>query len=237
MHGGAGGASIELFVFKMRRAKVYPYTMNISGSYSRVAVTYAQKIFDELSYKPKDRELLNAFADKLGANSRVCDLGCGPGQVACYLKLKGLNSFGIDISPGMVEEAQRRNPDLDFLVGDIFCLPLKDEEVDGVVAFYSLIHIEKKEMPKALVEIKRVLKPGALFLFSFHIGDKTEHLSQWWGQEVNIDFHFFEVSDLSAMAQTAGFKIVEIIEREPYEEKIEVQTRRAYFLVQKPKDN
>jgi trans-aconitate methyltransferase len=53
----------------------------------------------------------------------VCEMGCGPGQVAGYLRDAGLAKlFGLDLSPRMVEQAQRLNPDISFQVGDMLAL-------------------------------------------------------------------------------------------------------------------
>ena len=207
--------------------------MDIAKSYSQVAVDYAEKIFHELDGKPKDREILDRFAQMVGKDASVCDLGCGPGQVARYLKSKDLKSFGIDISPGMIERASLLNPDLEFQVGDMRALPLPDNALDGVAAFYSLIHIGKKDLPRVFLEIKRVLRPEGLLLFSFHIGDQTIHLDDWWGHKVNLDFHFFESAEIRPLVLNSGLKIIDVIEREPYDEKIEHQSRRAYFLAKK----
>ena len=111
--------------------------MNLAGSYTAVSRVYSDKFFDELDYKPKDRELLNNFAGLIGKKGVVCDLGCGPGQIAKYLKSKGLNPFGVDISTGMVQQASALNPDIEFQIGNILALPLFDNSIDGAVAFYS----------------------------------------------------------------------------------------------------
>lgn len=164
----------------------------------------------------------------------MCALGCGPGQVAKYLKSRGLQPFGIDISEGMIARAARLNPDLEFFVGDILSLPLPAESIAGVVAFYSLIHIRKTDLPLAFSEIKRVLKPGGTLLFSFHLGDDTVHLDEWWGFNVDLDFHFFQTDEMRSIVLASGLDIVDVIERSPYDEKVEHQSRRAYFLLKKP---
>lgn len=207
--------------------------MDLSNSYSEVAKEYADRIFDELSGKPMDRQILASFAELIGSGGVVCDLGCGPGHVTKFLSSKNVKPFGIDISPGMIEQATRLNPSLDFRVGDMLSLPLADESLHGVVAFYSLIHINKDRLPRAFSEIRRVLKTGGFCLFSFHIGDETVHLEEWWGHEVNLDFHFFKSKEISKIVSSCGFEIVDLVERDPYEENIEHQSRRAYFLVEK----
>jgi trans-aconitate methyltransferase len=56
----------------------------------------------------------------------VCALGCGPGQIARYLGDRRVEAHGIDLSPGMVAEARRLNPDIPFSQGDMLALDSKD---------------------------------------------------------------------------------------------------------------
>lgn len=209
--------------------------MDISESYSVVAQDYTRRIYDELKEKPKDRELLDSFAEIVGEEAFVADLGCGPGQVAAYLAGRGLNPVGVDISEGMIKEAKILNPSTKFFVGDIQNLPFQNNELDGAVAFYSLIHIEKNQLIEAFKGIRRVLKPKAPFLFSFHIGNQTVTLDEWWEHKVDLDFHFFASREITEIVQKAGFRVTNIVERDPYDVSVEHQSRRAYFLIESTK--
>jgi hypothetical protein len=77
------------------------------------------------------------------------------------------------------------------------------------------------------------LRPGAPLLLSFHLGDGTTHLSEWWGARVEIDFHFFARDEMEGMLESAGFRVDEVQEREPYPD-VEAPTRRAYFRASRP---
>jgi SAM-dependent methyltransferase len=37
----------------------------------------------------------------------VADVGCGPGRITAHLRQLGVDAFGIDLSPGMIEVARR----------------------------------------------------------------------------------------------------------------------------------
>ena len=56
--------------------------LDLRTSYDRLAEHYAEKFEHELAHKPFDREQLTRFADRVRGQGRVCDLGCGPGQIA-----------------------------------------------------------------------------------------------------------------------------------------------------------
>src|SRR5437773_6198242 len=76
----------------------------VRASYDRVAAEYAERIAGELAGKPFDRALLDRFADQVRPLGPVCDVGCGPGHVTAYLHERGLDVFGVDLSPEMVAQ-------------------------------------------------------------------------------------------------------------------------------------
>jgi SAM-dependent methyltransferase len=207
--------------------------MDTQTSYDRVADEYVRRISDELKDKPLDRQLLNRFAESVRNLGTACDMGCGPGHVARYLHEHGVKVCGVDISTEMVERACRLTPGVEFRQGDIMALDVPDETWAGIVAFYSVIHIPRMDVVYALRELRRVLRPGGLLLLSFHIGDNTIHLDEWWGHEVCIDFFFFQSAEMESYLTSAGFEIEEIIEREPYPD-VEHQSRRSYIFARRP---
>ena len=200
------------------------------AAYDRVADEYAARIADELAQKTFDRVLLDRLAAEVGGAGAICDLGCGPGQVAGYLHGRGAAACGIDLSPAMVAEARRRQPGLDFWQGDILDLAaVPDGEFGGVAAFYSLIHIERKRIVAGLREIGRVLRPGGVLLAAFHVGEQTVHLDEWWGRAVSLDFQFFAPGEMLGWLGATGFARCEVFERGPYAG-VEAATERAYIF-------
>jgi SAM-dependent methyltransferase len=200
----------------------------VTGSYDRLADAYAQRIYDELDGKPFDRALLDRFADQVRGHGVVLDLGCGPGHVARYLHRRGVKVVGVDLSPGMIEIARDRTPEIDFRVGDMLALDLTDAGATGGVAFYSLIHFAPAELERALREIARVLQPGAPLLVAVHRGSQTVHLDELWGIGVRLDYVFFEPEPLGDVLRTCGFEVVEALTRPPYEG-VEADTERIYL--------
>lgn len=205
---------------------------DIRASYDRVAREYATRFSGELAYKPLDRRLLDRFAATVRGLGPVCDLGCGPGHVARYLYERGVPAVGVDLSPVMVEEARRLNPGTDFQVGDLRRLDIEDRSFAGAIAFYSVIHVPRREIGMAFDEIRRVLRPGGQLLLAFHVGDETLHRDEWWGQPVSVDFHFFRTEEVTSLLGSTGFEKVEVIERGPYPE--EYPSRRAYISAECP---
>ncbi|MGH9872203.1 MAG: class I SAM-dependent methyltransferase [Pyrinomonadaceae bacterium] len=205
--------------------------MTKSGSqagYDRVAEQYATEFFDELERKPFDRQLLDQFAESVSGAGAVCELGCGPGQVARYLKDRGVDMRGVDLSAEMVRVAARLNPDIPFSQGDMLALHFPDASLAAIVLFYSIIHIQREALTRALQEMRRVLTPGGKLFLVFHGGEGELHRDEWYGETVSIDFRLFQGTEMAGYLETAGFQDIKIIERDPYE--FEHPTQRIYMF-------
>jgi SAM-dependent methyltransferase len=205
----------------------------LQNSYDRVAEDYAREFCDELARKPFDCKMLDLLAEKVHGQGVICDLGCGPGQVAGYLYRRGAKACGIDLSPEMVKQAQRLNPQIYFRQGDMLgVMDVANSHYGGVAAFYSIIHIPRPHVVDALREIRRVLCFEGRLLLTFHVGQQIIHREEWWEKKVSLDFIFFEVEEMKDYLKAAGFELEEVIEREPYPEG-EYQSRRAYIFAKK----
>jgi SAM-dependent methyltransferase len=140
---------------------------------------------------------------------------------------------GIDLSPGMIAQAQRLNPGIEFRQGDMFGLDLPNETFGGMTAFYSVVHLPRESLVKALRELHRVLKPNGLLFLAFHLGEETLRKDEMWGIRVSLDFVLFGRDEMVGYLRQAGFEIREVIERDPYPE-VEHPSRRAYIFARKP---
>ena len=186
-------------------------------------------IFTSLDHKPLDRQLLDRLAAETMGKGPVCDMGCGPGEIARYLKDKGADALGVDLSAGMVRQAKTLSPDIPFQRGNMLALEIADASWAGIAAFYSLIHVPRGRVIEALRELYRVLKPGGVLLISFHIGEETVHVDEWWGETLSLDFNFYLPAQMNGWLREAGFESIETILRPPYPD-VEHQSQRAYLF-------
>jgi ubiquinone/menaquinone biosynthesis C-methylase UbiE len=206
----------------------------IQRSYDGVADEYARHIYSELQHKPLDRELLSRLADRLKGTGEICDMGCGPGHIARHLRDAGANVFGLDLSPGMLEEARRLNPDILFRQGNMLALDLPDASLAGIAAFYAVVNLPRESLPQVFREMARVLQPGGALLLAHHVGEETMHRDEWWERPVSMDFHFLQPLAVQRELEAAGLRVEDIIERAPYAPEVEHQSRRAYISARKP---
>jgi ubiquinone/menaquinone biosynthesis C-methylase UbiE len=208
---------------------------DVAAGYDLVADEYARRISEELQHKPLDRRLLDRFAESVRSTGVACDLGCGPGHIARYLRQCGIPVCGMDLSLGMVERARQLNPDIAFNQGDMRALPVHDNTWAGIAAFYAIVNLSPRHVVQALREMARVLLPGGRLLLSFHIGEDNSQVEDLWNSGAALEFHFYRVGTIAGYIRSAGFEIEEIVEREPYAPEAEYQSRRAYIFAQKPR--
>ena len=205
----------------------------IIKTYNATAESYAATRIDELSKKHLDRLLLKEFARLNKDNGTCADFGCGPGQTTKFLFDAGVKDIiGIDISPGMVKVARGLFPHIKFEAGDLLALPYNANHFASAVAFYAIVHFDYDQITKAFTEINRVLKKGAHFLFSFHVGEETVHFDKANDIDVDIDLHFFQTDRIMELLRDSKFKIIDTVERLPYPD-VEYATKRAYVWVEK----
>jgi len=119
-----------------------------------------------------------AIISGIPSGARVLDLCCGQGNVTGALLEAGLDAVGADFSPKMLGYARRRVPAGKFVEADAENLIFDDAEFDAVVCNFGLIHVP--DQPRALAEIRRVLKPGGSFA-----------MTAWCGPDVSPTFRIF----------------------------------------------
>jgi len=205
----------------------------IISCYNSTADEYAANLFDELSKKPLDRLLLKQFAIENKSKGKMIDLGCGPGQTTKFLAENGVEDIiGTDLSPGMIRKAKELSPSLRFQTADMLKLDFPDQSFASAIAFYAIVHFNDVQLTAAFAEINRILINGGQFLLSFHIGDETFHRDELFGIPVDIDFYFFKTDKIIELLKKANFRVIDAIERYPYEN-AEHPSKRAYLWVEK----
>jgi SAM-dependent methyltransferase len=215
-------------------AKTEQNTSQVQAGYDQTAAEYARHYYEELQHKPLDRQLLDRFAEGVRGNGLVCDLGCGPGQIARYLHERNVTVCGVDLSPANLEQARCLNPAIEFRQGNMLELDVEDQAWAGIAAFYAIVNFPPADLVPASREMHRVLQPGGRLLLSFHIGDEMIHVDELWGCAVSLDFYFFRPEQIVECLQSAGFEVEEIVRRGAYAPEIEYQSQRAYVFARRP---
>ena len=145
----------------------------VRAAYDAIAQDYAATFPTTEPEAAVDLAMVDHFVSLVLASggSEVLDAGCGTGRMARYLADRGCSVRGVDLSPGMLAMARRDHPDLDVHEGSLLDLPYRDAAFDGVLLWFSLIHLPDEDLPRALGEVARVVRPGGLVLVAFQVGD------------------------------------------------------------------
>ena len=113
---------------------------------------------------------VNWILDKVsGEGLEILDLGCGPGLYAEKLAEKGHRITGVDISANSIHHAQesatRKKLDINYRQQNY--LELEDENCYDLVMmiFTDFGVLMPQDRKKLLVNVRRALKPGGIFMF------------------------------------------------------------------------
>ena len=141
----------------------------------------------------------------------------GPGHLPAHLADRGASATGIDLAPGMVEEARSRFPQASYAVGDLRQLmrPPAAAGWAAVLAWYSLIHLTSEELPDAVRSLVRPLAPGGRLVLAFHAGRGVTHVDRWFDQPVDLDVVLHDPRSVAGLLEAAGLIEVEWFTRGP----------------------
>ncbi|MBI3216746.1 MAG: class I SAM-dependent methyltransferase [Mycobacterium sp.] len=204
------------------------------AGYDRAAAAYADRFHDHLDGKPLDRAMVHAFAGMVvaGGTKPVIDVGCGTGSTTAMLRSGGAQVFGVDLSPGMLAQARRLNPDLGFVVGSMTDLPIADGAAGGICAWYSIIHIPDERLDGVLREFHRVLAPGGLVLLAFQVGDRPRILTSAFDQDVELTFVRRQPREVRKRLADNGFALYAELDRDRDDDGFE-STPHAYLIARR----
>jgi ubiquinone/menaquinone biosynthesis C-methylase UbiE len=143
----------------------------VRRSYDALADAYAAERADD----GPEMSLLDDLLDDLPAGARVLDAGCGNGEPVLRTVAAEAEPVGVDVSHEQLRRTAANVPSAAVTQGDMAALPLRDDSVDAVVAFWSLIHVPFAEHAAVAAEFARVVRPGGRALV-------CEGTSPWEGE-------------------------------------------------------
>lgn len=204
-------------------------------AYDRLAPVWSVTTDDGPFNGHLERPALRSLIPPQLSGLTVLDAGCGSGAQAEWLLDQGAEVIGIDLSPGMVDEARRRCGGRGrFLVSDLAePLPIEPGSIDGVTCSLVLHYLEDWTVP--LRSFRRLLRPHGWFVLSLDHpfapplpGQSggyfdVELVSDTWRKaDVVVTQHFWR-RPLSAMVDAfakAGFVVDRIAEPQPSSESV-----------------
>jgi len=128
---------------------------------------------------------------------KILDCGAGGHRPSIGLFAEyGFDAYGLDISESQIDAAKEfcKEHDLtvNLSVGDMRNIPFDENYFDHVYEFYSMVHLTKKDILKAIQEMKRVVKKGGHLFFGFASCDTWPITGE---EREKNEFWLFEHSD------------------------------------------
>ena len=206
------------------------HTQHTREAYDRLAAVWSATT-DEAPYNGMlERPALRALVPTPLAGATVLDAGCGSGAQARWLLDQGADVIAFDISPRMVEEAQRRcGGQGRFQVADLSQpLPLEPRSLDGITCSLALHYVEDWSVP--LGSFAAALRPGGWAVISLDhpfappVPSQrggyfdTELVSDSWQKaDVEVTQHFWRrpLAEAFGAFADAGFAVDRIAEPRP----------------------
>lgn len=148
----------------------------------------------------------------LGPDTRVLDVGCGPGSITVGLSPAAW-VLGVDLEPGQValaREAAHRLSTVDFLVASVYHLPLPDASVD--IAFSHALFEHLARPADALAELRRVVRPGGSIALSTSDWSRAKLRPRTGNVEAALRGHFL-LRKRSGGDPFAGRRLAENVEQ------------------------
>lgn len=152
----------------------------------------------------------------------VLDLGCGGGVNVETFTTKCTDGHvtGLDYSPLCVKNAIERNKKAidankcSIIEGDVMDLPFEDDTFDIVTAFETIYFWP--DLATSFKEVKRVLKPGGMFVICNETNKDTE-TQKIWKERVG-DIKFYTAEELAEILTNAGFADAMMVTKDkPYD--------------------
>jgi SAM-dependent methyltransferase len=206
------------------------HTLRTREAYDRLAAVWSSTTDEGPFNGLLERPALRALVPGNLRGAVVLDAGCGSGAQAQWLLGQGADIVAIDISPRMIEEAERRCAGRGrFLVADLASpLPLEPGSLDGITCSLALHYVADWSVP--LRSFASALRPGGWAVISvdhpFGPGGPgqrggyfdTELVSDTWRKaDVEVTQHFWRrplAAALGAFAD-AGFRVDRVAEPQP----------------------
>jgi len=160
--------------------------------------------------------LVERFAEELPPDSRVLEIGSGPGHGAAVLEAAGLSVRRTDVSPEFVRLLRRAGHQADVidpLTDDLFDPVRPLERYDAVWADACLLHVSRANLPLVLARLADATKSAGLFYASFKEGDGED-----WSTHGHVHaprhFVYWRSTELREVIEESGW-VVEEVGREP----------------------
>jgi ubiquinone/menaquinone biosynthesis C-methylase UbiE len=174
------------------------------ATYDQIAPAFAE-LHGKMpeSVLPELLKFLEAFP-----HSGIClDLGCGHGRDIAWLESQHLRMIGADLSTGMLIEA-RKIVTGSLIQMNMLSLGFADRSFDGIWCNAALLHLPKQEAPRALKEMRRVLRNDGILGIAIQQGDGEGLEVNPYNNAGERFFARYSMEEMSRLLAANGFAVL-----------------------------
>ncbi len=178
-------------------------------TWNKVAKIYE----DKFMYLDLYNETYDVICNTLSKpNSKILDIGCGPGNIMKYLLTKrpDYDVLGVDVAPKMIELAKANNPTANFKLMDIRQIDDLTTKFDGVVCGFCLPFLSASEGAKLIADCCTLLNKKGLIYLSFMEGDPSKSGFQISSTGDRAYFFFHELDEIKKQLELNSFSELKV---------------------------
>lgn len=179
------------------------------ATWNKMAFQYKEKFMNLDTFNESYDYFLNSLHEN---QTRLLDIGCGPGNITRYLldKKPALEILGIDIAPNMIELARESNQEAVFQVLDGREVNTLEQNFDGIVAGFCMPYFSSVEAETLIKNSADLLTERGIFYLSFVDGDPKDSgfKSNAIGDRVYIYYH--QTESVIKILKNRGFEILNL---------------------------
>lgn len=182
-------------------------------TWNKLATLYQDRFMNIDLYNDTYDKFLRLVKKQQGLT--VFEIGCGPGNICKYLLTKNseLKISGIDVSPNMIELAQRNNPSAQFLEMDIREISSLKNEYDGIICGFCMPYLSQSDCIDLISNCKNLLKNSGTLYLSFVEGDYSKSGYQVGSSGDKMYFYYHPLDLLQETLKAHCFKTEHLIHK------------------------
>ena len=179
-------------------------------TWNKIAQLYQDKFMDLDLYN----DTYDLFCDSIATeNSKILELGCGPGNITKYIHTKrpDFKIEAIDVAPNMIELAKKNCPEVTFKVMDIRHINQLQSIYNAIICGFCIPYISQSELIQLITDANQLLTESGILYLSFVDGNYSDSGYQAGSSGDRTFFYFHSLVDVVKELEKQRFKILHLL--------------------------
>ncbi|MBD3189310.1 MAG: methyltransferase domain-containing protein, partial [Candidatus Heimdallarchaeota archaeon] len=152
----------------------------VREGYDKIAIKYLKNRHENLP----EMKLLLQFIKRIPEEGKVLDVGCGAGVPFTQHLAEKFEVIGIDISKKQISLARQLVPNATFFQKDMKNLAFPDNSFDGILSYYAIFHVPRKDHLQIFYNFYRMLKKNGSVLLCLSTEADIGSYSDFFGEKM-----------------------------------------------------